>query len=197
MNRLLLCLLLLGTGLTSAMATEEPAYQVLERDGAFELRSYGAILVAETQVESSFGDAGNAAFRRLFRYISGGNQGERKIAMTAPVMQESATNGFRVAFVMPATLTPATVPQPSESQVRIREIPAQTMAVLRYSGRWTEKLYREHEAQLLGMLASRGLVATAAPVYSRYNAPFVPWLMRRNEVMVAVTRSSSLSTRPQ
>jgi hypothetical protein len=206
MHRILLLLLILGSVLTPAMATEEPAYQVLERDGDFELRSYGAYLIAETHVDGSFEDAGNAAFQRLFRYISGANRGERKIAMTAPVVQQNArgtdiamtapvrqetdaTGGYRVAFIVPAGFTRATVPEPTDPLVTFREVSAQTMAVLRYSGRWTEKLYREQETRLKGILAQRAWVATGATVYARYNAPFVPWPLRRNEVMVPVRRN--------
>ena len=206
MDRILLSLLILGSVLVPAMATEEPSYQVLERDGDFELRSYGAYLIAETRVDGSFDDAGNAAFQRLFRYISGANRGQRKIAMTAPVVQQSARGtdiamtapvrqetdamgGYRVAFIIPAEFTRATAPEPTDPQVTLREVPAQTMAVQRYSGRWTEKLYREQETRLRALLEKHNLAPTGAPVYARYNAPFVPWPLRRNEVMVPVRRN--------
>ena len=57
---------------------------------------------------------------------------------------------------------------------------------LRYSGRWSESLYREKEALLLREVTRRGLLVSGAPVYARYNAPFVPWPWRRNEVLVPV-----------
>ena len=69
---------------SGAMAIEEPGFRVLDRDGAFELREYAPYLVAETRVEASFTDAGNVAFQRLFRYISGNNTAQQNIAMTAP-----------------------------------------------------------------------------------------------------------------
>jgi SOUL heme-binding protein len=190
-----------------AVAIEEPRFELEQRDGDRELRRYAPYLVAETLVGGSFDEAGNAAFRRLFRYISGNNRGERKIAMTSPVVQQDASGskiamtapvrqegdaagGFRVAFVVPAEFARATVPEPNDPLVTIHEVPEQRMAVLRYSGRWTEKNYREHETLLRKWMAERGLAAAGPPVYARYNAPFVPWPMRRNEVLVPVAAAT-------
>lgn len=170
-----------------AMATEEPAYSVVESDGAFEIRDYAAITIAETVVNERFDEAGNAAFRPLFRYISGGNREEQKLDMTAPVLQQAETGGgFRVGFITPAGYSLKSAPRPDNPDILLREIPAQRMAVLRYSGRWTEKSYREHERKLLARIEAQGLAAAGPVYYARYDAPFVPWFMRRNEVMVAV-----------
>jgi SOUL heme-binding protein len=174
-----------------AMATEEPPYQVVEREGAFELRDYAAMTIAETLVREEFDRAGNVAFSALFGYISGKNQGGQKIAMTAPVRQQAEADGsFRVGFVTPAQYSLQSAPQPADPRIQLRELPGQRMAVLRYSGRWTQKNYLEHEASLLAWIKSRSLAAAGPVVYARYNAPFVPWPMRRNEVMVPVAPSS-------
>ena len=184
------------------MALEEPAYKVIEQDGDFELREYAAYLVAETRVEAGFTDAGNVAFQRLFRYISGDNQAQEKIAMTAPVTQvkgekiamtapvtQVAEGGsYRVAFIVPAKFTAETVPVPTDPRVEIREVPAQRVAVWRYSGRWTEERYDEMEQQLREAMAARGLTAAGPPVLARYNPPFMPWFMRRNEVLIPVEK---------
>ena len=123
------------------------------QDGAFELREYAAYLVAETRVEASFGDAGNVAFQRLFRYISGNNveQAEdrddrtgdpvargREVSMTAPVSQTAAGTGFLVAFTLPSTFTLETAPKPLEPAIGPQGARAPLMACWRYSGRWTE-----------------------------------------------------------
>lgn len=179
------------------MATEEPKYQTVERDGAFEVRDYAAMTIAETLVRDDFDDAGNVAFGSLFGYISGKNQGRQKIAMTAPVRQQTESDGsFRVGFVTPAQYSLRTAPQPADPGIKLREVPAQRMAVVRYSGRWTEKNYREHEARLLSWIKSRQLTAVGQVVYARYNAPFVPWPMRRNEVMVPVAAASQQAAVP-
>jgi hypothetical protein len=192
---LLVLLLALQSG-EIAMATEEPPYVTVEREGAFEIRDYGSITIAETLVRDEFDDAGNEAFGTLFGYISGKNQGKQKIAMTAPVRQESEADGsFRIGFIAPSTLSLKTAPLPDNPQVKLREVPAQRMAAVRYSGRWTEKNYREHEARLLAWVRSRGLTAAGPVVYARYNAPFVPWPMRRNEVMVPVSGAAAAAPR--
>lgn len=184
----------------AAMAIEEPAFKVLERDGSFELREYAPYVVAETRVEAGFEAAGNTAFRRLFRYISGDNIAQQKIAMTAPVTQSRGEkismtapvsqvadgDAYLVAFTLPAIYTLDTAPRPLDRTVRIRAVPAQRVASWRYSGRWTAGNYREHEAELRERMKARGLVASGAPVLARYDAPFMPWFMRRNEVLIPV-----------
>ncbi|MEO6186978.1 MAG: heme-binding protein [Steroidobacteraceae bacterium] len=167
-----------------AMAAEEPAYRIVERSGAFEIRDYESMTIAETLVREDFDAAGNSAFRTLFGYISGKNESQQKIAMTAPVRQQAEPDGgFRVGFVAPAHYSLQTAPKPADSRIVLRQLPPQRVAVMRYSGRWTEKNYREHEAALLAWLASRTLATAGPVVYARYNAPFVPWPMRRNEVL--------------
>lgn len=168
-----------------AMATEEPAYTVVEQDGSFEIRDYAMVTVAETIVRDDFDSAGNKAFRPLYGYISGDNRGRQKIAMTAPVIQQgTASSGFSVGFITPATYTLHTAPLPDNDAVKLRQLPARRMAVLRYSGRWTEANFRKHESLLLAWLKARDLAPTGPSIYARYNAPFVPWPLRRNEVML-------------
>ena len=189
-----------------AMAIEQPEYTVVREEGAFELRRYAPYLLAETEVDASFMSAGNVAFGRLFRYISGANTTRTEIAMTAPVEQardagagrgekiamtapvEQAREGdtYRVAFVVPRKYTRETVPQPTDPTVRIREVPARSIAAWRYSGRWTEENFRGYERELRTKLAALGLkpVPGDSAIIARYDAPFIPWFMRRNEVLI-------------
>lgn len=187
-----------------AMATEEPHFRVLDQDGSFELREYSPYVVAETRVEAGFEDAGSIAFQRLFRYISGDNVAQQKIAMTAPVTQARGVkidmtapvsqvadgDAYVVAFSLPSTYTFATAPRPVDPAVQIRAIPAQLIACWRYSGRWTAANYRDHEAMLRERIEARGLVLRGAPTLARYNPPFTPWFLRRNEVWIPVAQPS-------
>jgi SOUL heme-binding protein len=162
-----------------------------------------AYLLAETRVEAEFLEAGNVAFNRLFRYISGNNESQQKIAMTAPVTQsagekiamtapvtQSAEGGsFLVGFVVPSLYSKDTVPRPRDPKVYIREVPAQLVATWRYSGRWTESNFREAEQALRAALAERGLTAIGDASIARYDPPFMPTFLRRNEVFIPVRRT--------
>lgn len=198
--------LLLALASWPAMAIEVPEYRVLEQDGAFELRAYSSYLIAETEVEAGFMNAGNIAFGRLFRYISGANtaqteiamtapveqasQGE-KIAMTAPVEQAKGDGVYRVGFIVPRKYNRDTVPKPTDPRVIIRQVPPRTVAVWRYSGRWTEENFREHEQDLRRALQARSLKPASgdSAIIARYDAPFIPWFMRRNEVLIPLEKN--------
>ena len=182
----------LGAG--AAMAIEIPQYRVLEQEGAYELREYAPYLLAETEVDSGFMNAGNVAFGRLFRYISGANSAQAEIAMTAPVEQSRGEGVYRVGFVVPRKYSRDTVPKPLDPRVAIREVGARKVAVWRYSGRWTEENFREHEQQLRQILARKQLQAEPgdSAIIARYDAPFMPWFMRRNEVIIPLRSTPTL-----
>ena len=197
-----------------AVATDGPDYTVVEKDGAFELRQYPALLAAETLVTGTdFDDAGNVAFGRLFRYISGNNRGQAEIAMTAPVVQTrdgqnrdgeniamtapviqqagkpgDASGGYRVAFLVPAEYTRETVPLPLDPSVRIVATPARLVAALRFPGRMSEALNSRQESALRAELARRKLVISGEVITAQYDAPFIPGPFRRNEVLIPVRR---------
>lgn len=168
--------------------TEEQAYEVLAEYPEFELRRYPEHLVAETEVGGPFELAGNLAFPRLARYIGGHNRTSRKVAMTAPVVQQQAPDSrrFVVGFVMPADVSTQDLPDPSDSAVRTRLVPAETAAALRFSGRWSRSSYEKRTAQLLGALEMAGLSVVGEPRYARFDPPWTPWFLRRNEVVVPV-----------
>lgn len=188
-----------------AAAIEEPSYARVQQDGALEIRDYAAYLLAETRVEANFDDAGNQAFRRLFKYIGGDNKqqqdismtvpviqrpsddsGGTSIAMTAPVNQVADGKGYRVAFVVPRKFTRSTVPTPTDARVTIREVAAQRVAAWRFSGRWTEAAFKDAESKLRAALARLGYVAIGPAVTARYNGPFSLPFNRRNEVLIPV-----------
>jgi len=191
------------------MAIEKPRHRVVEVFEEFEVREYEPYLVAETEVTGSREEAGNAGFRRLADYIFGKNQGSRKISMTAPVAQQEggAPAGEKIAmtapvaqqertdrgpstwtiqFMMPSGLTRETVPAPLDPAVVFREVPGRRMAVISYSGTWSEERYEKHLAQLRAAMAKAGLQASGDPIWARYDPPFMPWFLRTNEILVEI-----------
>ena len=180
---LLLSPILFGT---AAMATEEPAYDVLLETRHYEVRRYQPYIVAEVDVDEDFERAGNSAFRVLAGYIFGDNEPQQKMNMTAPVESAQTEGPYTYAFVMERKYTMESLPRPTNPDIRLVPRPARIMAVHRYSGGWSEERYREHEAILLDALADDRVTTKGPPVFARYNAPFTPWFLRRNEIMVEV-----------
>ena len=189
------------------MAIEEPAHTVVESAAPFEIRDYRSYVVAETFVEGAFDSVGSEGFQRLFRYISGDNRGAEKISMTAPVEQEAASakiamtapveqqragGRWRIAFVLPASYTLATAPRPTDDRVALAEVPPRRMVVVRYRGGWSEARYDEELAALRRFIAERALTAVGEPVFARYDPPFMPSFLRRNEIQIPV-RSHELA----
>ncbi|PZO07583.1 MAG: heme-binding protein [Lysobacteraceae bacterium] len=181
----------------SSHATEEPEYQVVRELADIEVRQYAAYAVAEVVVPGPAGKAGGQAFPILAGYIFGKNKGERKFAMTAPVTQTAAPvklemtapvtqtvapGGFLVQFVLPRGVTVASAPEPLDARVQLRDVVPARVAVIRYSGFWSAKNDAQHLAKLKAAMRAADLAWTGEPVYSRYNAPFMPWFMRRNEI---------------
>ena len=202
---LALILLQSGCSLVGIRSTAEPGYSVLQKDERFEVREYETLVVAETLVDAGFDEAGNIAFRRLFGYISGDNEAASEIAMTAPVMaldenndsgekismtapvtgQETAL-GWRFAFVLPAGYTLANAPMPSNPEVRLEQVPARKVAVVRYSGSWNEASYDENLKLLQQWMLQNQLKANSAPRVAGYDPPWTLPFLRRNEVMIDI-----------
>ena len=187
--------------------TEKQPYDVLQQHDGFELRRYPEHVVAEVELEGSFEDAGDRAFRLLFGYITGANHIRRSVAMTAPVVQEAARpqkvamtapvvqhqragGRFVVAFVLPASMTLDTAPVPTDPAVRVRAVPERVAAAVRYSGRWSRESYERNLTELLHAVATAGLVPGGTPRFARFDPPFMPWFLRRNEVVVDVVRET-------
>jgi effector-binding domain-containing protein len=160
-------------------------------------------VVAETRVAGGFRDVGNEGFRRLFAYISGENRGATKVAMTAPVTQQAASEKiamtapvtqqadgdvYRIAFVLPSQYTLESAPVPTNPDVRLVQVPERRVVAVRYSGLWSADNYKEALAELTAFAERRGLKLAGEPVYARYDPPFMPWFLRRNEILVEIAR---------
>jgi len=185
-------------------ATEEPDYHVLREFAGMELRQYAAYTVAEVVVAGPADQAGSQAFPILAGYIFGKNKGAQKFAMTAPVTQvampvklnmtapvtQTATpSGYLVQFLLPKDVNLASAPEPEDARVQLRAVPPTQVAVIRYSGLWSASNDAEHLAKLQAALRDANLLWQGEPNYSRYNPPFTPWFIRRNEIWLRVAES--------
>jgi len=203
--RVILAAAIIILGAMDAMAIEEAAYKVLRKENNFEIRDYAPHILAETVVEGDLEEAGDKAYRRLFRYISGENRSRDKMAtaapvsqeqkgekiqMTAPVGQRSVQEEWAVSFMMPASYTLETLPEPEDPKVTLRQVPARRMAAVRYSGFWSEKNYLRYKLELESWIHERGLSIAGDPIWARYNPPFTPWFLRRNEILIPVDVST-------
>jgi hypothetical protein len=187
----------------SAMAIEKAKYTVLEKEDDFEIRQYDSQIVAETFVEGDLEEVGNEGFRRLYAYISGENTKKQsismtapvgqevkseKVAMTAPVKQEKKGNQWRITFLMPAEYTLETLPEPVDARVRLAQEPGRLMAAVKYSGTWSKEGYEENRILLEEYIQKRGLAKAGDPIWARYDPPFMPWFLRRNEVLIPIVK---------
>jgi hypothetical protein len=184
--------------------TKKQQYTVVATHRGFEVRRYDAHVVAEVVVEGSHENAGNRAFHSLVGYIGGRNRTGRSVAMTSPVLQEvdsgrrlamtapvvqsegSGPGTFVVSFVMPSGETLETLPEPEDAAVTLRAVDVEFAAALRYSGRWTQSGYEKQAARLQRAVADAGLQATGHPRWARFDPPWTPWFLRRNEVALPV-----------
>ena len=174
-----------------AMAIEEPSYEVLLETKHYEVRRYEPYIVAEVDVDDDFKRAGNSAFSVLAGYIFGDNASQQKMNMTAPVESAEKDGPYTYSFVMERKYTMESLPEPTNPDVRLVQRPGRIMAVHRYSGGWSEERYEEHEQVLLDALAKDHVTTVGPPVFARYNAPFTPWFLRRNEIMIEIEWQAS------
>src|SRR4051794_9022070 len=130
---------------------EQPRYEVLQHLGqSVEIRRYEPRVAIEAVIEGGNRDrAANEAFGLLFRYITGANRCAEKIAMTAPVQTASSAGTLSMRFYLPRSVAEAGAPAPLDPRLHLVDVPAATVAVLRYSGVDSAAARTEKGADLL------------------------------------------------
>jgi hypothetical protein len=186
--------------------TEEPRHTSHDLGDGVEVRRYDSRIAAETTVTAGEDAARNAGFRRLAGYIFGANDGDAKIAMTAPVSQrrggmkiamttpvaQSAGSGndWAIRFYLPATWTMAELPSPDDGRVRLVTVPPETVAVLKFSGNRDAQAVATHTEKLRDTLRAYGFEAAGDATSWFYDPPWTLPFLRRNEVAIPVTEGS-------
>lgn len=188
-----------------AMATEEPVFTASLKEGAFEVRSYPALVAAEVSVTGTRDEASSAGFKLLAGYIFGGNTRRQSISMTAPVVQSKpgsetiamtapviqsalpgSTGAWPVRFIMPAAFTLNTLPTPNDPRVKLLELPSARYAVVMFSGMAHEDDVILRTAELNAFMVEHALRAVGPSALARYNPPWTLWFLRRNEVHIPI-----------
>lgn len=185
------------------MAIEEPAFELLEQFGIFQLRLYAPRVMAETTVDGTLAQASAAGFRRIARYLFGDNLSNavthpeadargitaidtehQKIAMTTPLSAERVGGRWRVQLAMPRRHTLETLPRPRHPGVMLIAVPAQQTAVLVFSGRVRPHTVDTKTRALLAWLLERRLEPISTPRLACYNPPWTLPFLRRNEILI-------------
>jgi len=201
----LLLIMAAGCSVLGGGSVEEAPYDLVQKDDQFEIRDYAPVVVAETQVDAGYKKAGNEAFRTLFDYISGENDGGQKIAMTAPVIAEGSSDSdgetiamtapvtyqkdgdvWRYRFVLPESYSLETAPQPSNPDVVLIETEPKRVAAVRYNWLSTEKARSKNALALLQWIDSQGFTPQSSVRFAGYNPPWTLPPFRRNEVLVDI-----------
>jgi SOUL heme-binding protein len=194
-----------GCSVFGVRSEENPQYRLITKENHIEVREYAPYIVATTTVAGSFRESQNKAFRILANYIFGGNekqekiamtapviqsQGEsksEKIAMTAPVVQAPTQDGWQMTFMMPSKYTLETLPVPKDSRVELRQVPSKTVAVIRFSGLWSEKKNNQKSNELKSWVEKqRTYQIVSEPMFAGYDPPWTIPFLRRNEMMIEV-----------
>jgi SOUL heme-binding protein len=185
----------------AAAEIEQPAYVVVESDGAFEIRDYPPLIIASVEVSAAQATASNAGFRPLAEYIFGKNSARERIEMTSPVRQVRSQKiemtapvtttligegVWKVSFIMPAKWTLETLPVPDNADVTLSQLPGRRVAAVRYSGTAPVAEQLRREGELLAWMASRKLIGIGAPEGAFFDPPWTLGPFRRNEVMVPI-----------
>ncbi len=183
--------------------TESPSYEVVGMVGEAEIRQYAPRIAAQTIVEGAEEPARSAGFRKVAGYIFGGNRTRADIAMTAPVVQSAAPSReiamtapvvaqaagegkWAIRFIMPAQYTMATLPEPLDAAVTLVSVPAETMAVIRFTGSRSAAAMADGRGRLRQALAGSAWTMVGDPVDWFYDPPWTLPFLRRNEVAVPV-----------
>ncbi len=188
MSILLLVLLLVIVGVLFAFKSnkiEMPAYSVIKKYGAVEIRQYPNMVVAQTMLlQSTQEQKMSAGFRTIAGYIFGGNERNQKIAMTAPVVMKMGDSAS-MYFMMPKEYTSMQLPKPNSNKVEIVNEQARVLAVIRFGGFTSEMKIEKYKNKLAAIISETHLNTTGPYMYMGYNAPW-DVINRRNEVAIEV-----------
>ena len=169
------------------MTEEQPFTHIASYPG-FEVRHYPTYVLVQVETKGEFSSAASRAFRPLVNYISGNNRGNEKFAMTAPVLHspDKKATDHKVSFVLPKDVSIKDLPLPLDAQVSTIEVPAHFAAAVKFRGLANYQHFKALGDQLIVDVKSAGLKAIGDPYYARFDPPWKPGFLRRNEAIIAL-----------
>jgi len=182
----------------TAYKVQEPSYSLLKKEGSIEIRHYSSLIIAQVDVKGERKSAIQTGFKILANYIFGNNNVHKKIAMTAPVMQQglnqhppidnlpNAKDAWAIRFVMPSLYSIETLPKPINEAIEIVGVPNKKYAVIRFRGLSQSSNLDEHEAILRAYIVKHQLKVIGEVIYAFYNPPWILPFLRRNEILLEI-----------
>lgn len=189
---------LAGMGIRSS---EEANFRLLSEEGQIQIRLYSPMLIAKTEIETDYNQAGKIGFNRLSGYLFGRNVQQLEMSMTTPVFREfiwntenldeaspnfTKTIKWIMSFVMPSSFDLTTLPEPSDPFVIIEAIPAKKTATLRYSGSQNQERITEYSEILIAWLDEQNFKRLSNPRSASYDPPWTLTNLRRNEIHIDI-----------
>ena len=175
---------------------ETPEYKILKTEGNIQLRRYNPMIIALVNVNGTRRDAIGKGFRLLADYIFGDNIGQRtisdpagtresiKIAMTAPVQQQSVDSGWQISFVMPSKYTTGTLPSPTNKLITIRTEDSRDFFAITFSGMNSDRNIEENRNIIMKYLEVNNISTSSKPIYAFYNPTWSLPFLSRNEILI-------------
>ena len=170
---------------------EEQKYTIIKKYNDFEIRFYPSATIATiTSNAKTYKDLASPGFRKLAGYIFGGNDGNKKIAMTSPVHMDINDSLSSMSFVMPADYEKANLPLPNDSNIIISNTAAEYVAVIKFGGYASDKDMKVYALKLQKLLKENGISGIGTCRFLGYNPPF-QFIGRKNEIIINVEWLSS------
>jgi hypothetical protein len=189
--------------LDGAIDSETPPFDVVAKGATYEVRRYYPEVWAQVEYivdpSTDINDKSSIGFQPLFEYITGKNERQQKIPMTAPVVMQQLTADFthrRMAFIMPASQFTRVdqLPKPTASDVTLVTVNQPlVLACITFNMETTSKRVAEKEAELREGTKSDGIELVndrASLRVAGYNPPWTPPELRKNEVCIPLVNQA-------
>jgi hypothetical protein len=105
--------------------------------------------------------------------------------MTVPVINDLESNKQSMEFVIPR-IHETDIPQPNDSQMKIKDYPEQHVLVYRFSGLINQDKLQAIMEKMTHALSSLKMIRVGSPKIARYNGPYTLPFLRHNEVWLNV-----------